>query len=317
MDLSTVLDDLIIKFSNVPTRLKWTALGLCTTFIMWEIIYQIVFQNNRKPLGLLMDNIKRYIITYFFILNYETIITKINETFIYFAVKGAGGGNQNITGLPSKIIKKGISETNKILEEMSYVDPKTWVYGFIWLVGILIILYLALQIFLAFLEYSAIMAILIIIIPFSLFSVTKEWGTKVYSIIFSQNIKIFMITFLSYFLLEYLNTTINAEDNFSVISYIGGIAGLSFVLSKASELVGGIFTGTPALGGVSGSEFKGMAGSAVGGAIGGAKGAVVGTKAVNAGMMAGGIAKGLGEGPIGIAKAGVKGAMDKAKEFKK
>ncbi len=306
MDLTIILDDLINKFRLASGRLTDISLGLLTIFIAYEIVTELAIKRNKKPIMLIFDNIVKYGFLYWFIIDYQNLTQKLNESFIWLAGKAAGTSGVDPKSMPSDIIWKGLSE----LQNLSFkaLEPKTYINVLLFIIGALVIIYLALQIFITFLEYTVVTSLIIVFIPLNAFALTKEWGSKVWSALFSQNVKIFVLTFLTNFIMVYLNEPMSDPSVEGALMYISGLLGLGFLASKTHEVVASIFTGTPSLGAPAPMQVA-AAGMAVGRTAQAAK--QIG------GAGAQGMAVGFATGGIGGAvKGGMKASIDKAKEIR-
>ena len=308
MDLTIILDDLLGKFRLASGRLEGISLALLTVFLTYEIITEIVFKKNRTPLTLLLDNTVKYCFLYFSIINYQEVNQKLNETFIWLAGKASGSNGMDPTSMPSMIIKVGGLELRKLILNMDVFELQTYVNIFFYILGTIVLVFLALQIFITFLEYTVVTSLIIIFIPLNAFSFTKEWGSKVWSTLFSQNVKIFVLTFLTNFIMVYLNEPMGEPNFENAITYIAGLLGLVFLASKTHDVVASIFSGTPSLGGVTPKDVGNAAATGV-------RGAMAGQQMAQAGMQGAGL--GLATGGVkGAIAGGMKGALGKANEIR-
>ncbi len=313
MDLTIILDDLINKFRLASGRLTDISLGLLTIFIAYEIVTEIAIKRNRKPIMLIFDNIVKYGFLYWFIIDYENLTQKLNESFIWLAGKAAGTSGIDPQSMPSNIILTGYFELKKL--PIKALEPSTYINLFLFGLGIIVIVYLALQIFITFLEYTVVTSLIIIFIPLNAFALTKEWGSKVWSTLFSQNVKIFVLTFLTNFIVMYLDEPMSENSVKGAIIYISGLLGLGFLTSKTHEVVAGIFSGTPSLGAPTPMQTYKGAVSAVGAGMAVGRAVQAGKQVGSAGLQGAGI--GLVTGGIGGAvKGSMKASIDKAKQIK-
>lgn len=273
MDLTTILDELVREFGKIPTRLTDVVMALIPLFMMIEVVYQLGWREKyTDTLSVIKDNLKLYCWVYWVTINYAGIRDAMNSSMIWLANKATGMPTKDIAGLPSAILKNGYMEIDKIWDLMQGISFETLGYFFLWLFGIIILALFAVQIFLAYLEYALIVNIAIIFLPFSIWEKTSEWGNKVYPIIFSQNIKIFTLTVVTNFTVLYLNKVLEVSDFLGGISYVVSLAGLVYINYKVPEMVGGMFSGTPATGGANPATVGAIAGG-VAGAVGGKIGA--------------------------------------------
>lgn len=275
MDLTTILDDLIREFGKIPTRLTDIVMAFVPLFMMIEVVYQLGWREKyTDTLSVIKDNLKLYCWVYWVIINYTEIRDAMNSSVIWLANKATGMPTKDVSSLPSAILGNGYNELQKLWDMMTGLSFETIGYFFLWVVGIIILALFAIQIFLAYLEYALVVNIAIIFLPLSIWAKTSDWGNKVYPIMFSQNMKIFTLTVVTNFTVLYLNKVLNVTGFFSAISYIASLAGLVYINYKVPEMVGGMFSGTPATGGANpatvGAVTGAMAGAITGGIAGGA-----------------------------------------------
>lgn len=269
MDLTTILDDLIREFGKIPTRLTDVVMAFIPLFMMIEVVYQLGWREKyTDTLSVIKDNLKLYCWVYWVIINYTEIRDAMNSSVIWLANKATGMPTKELSSLPSAILKNGYIELDKLWDMMTGLSFETVGYFLLWVLGIIILALFSIQIFLAYLEYSLVVNIAIIFIPLSLWAKTSDWGNKVYPIMFSQNMKIFTLTVVTNFTILYLNRVLNVTDFLSGISYVASLAGLVYINYKVPEMVGGMFSGTPATGGANPATVGAVAGAMAGGVTG-------------------------------------------------
>lgn len=273
MDLTTILDELVRELGKIPTRLTDVVIAFIPLFMMIEVVYQLGWKEKYTDvLSVIKDNLKLYCWLYFFAINYTEIRDSLNSSMIWLANKATGMSMKDVAGLPSAILGNGYNELQKLWDMMNGISFETIGYFLLWFFGIIILSLFAIQIFLAYLEYALVVNIAIIFLPLSVWAKTSDWGNKVYPIIFSQNIKIFVLTVVTNFTVLYLNKVLEVTGFFSAISYIASLAGLVYINYKVPEMVGGMFSGTPATGGANPVTAGAIAGG-IAGAVGGGLGA--------------------------------------------
>lgn len=277
MDLTTILDDLIREFGEIPIRLTDVVIAFIPIFMMIEVVYQLGWREKyTNTLSVIKDNLKLYCWVSWVIINYTEIRDAMNSSVIWLANKATGMPTKDVSSLPSAILKNGYVELAKFWDMMTGLSFETIGYFLLWVLGIIILALFSIQIFLAYLEYALVVNIAIIFLPLSIWTKTSDWGNKVYPIIFSQNMKIFTLTVVTNFTVLYLNKVLNVTDFLSGISYVTSLAGLVYINYKVPEMIGGMFSGTPATGGASpatiGAVTGAMAGSLTGAVAGGVGG---------------------------------------------
>lgn len=300
MDLTSILNDLMGKFSLATERLEPIALGILTLMFGLEFLVAIAWrQEDSDPVKILRNKFSLWAVLYMMIFMYRRLLVKINESFIWLAGKASGVEIKNPEGMPSIIVQRGLAELKKAIDPFNFTEADSWIGLLIYIIGIIIVCYLALEIFIAYLEYSLLTSLVIIFIPFNMFEKTRFMGERVFSLVISQNMKIFLLTFLVSFITKYLNEPLQSATLEGAIVYLSGLAGLAFLASKTAGLSTSIIQGTPQLS--SGGDIKSFTAGAVAGAIG------AGAIARQAGM---GASTGATDGGIsGYGKGGYAGSL--------
>ncbi|MGL5204534.1 type IV secretion system protein [Cetobacterium sp.] len=323
MDLTIILDDLMKKFALATERLEPIALGILTLMFGFELLVAIAWrQEDSDPVKILRNKFGMWGGLYLMIFMYRRLLVKINESFIWLASKASGYNEVQPSSMPSIIIKNGLSDLGKLLDSFSPLESVSWLKLGCYILGIIIICYLALEIFIVYLEYSLVTSLIIIFIPFCMFEKTRFMGEKVFSLVISQNIKIFILTFLVTFVTKYLAQPFNGTEPVEVIPYIAGLAGLAFLVSKTAGLSASIIQGTPQLS--SGLDVKSFTAGAIAGAVGAGSIAKQAGIGASAGASQGGIsgyakngyAGGVAGTVAGAIGGGISGAIKGAKNLK-
>lgn len=300
MDLTTILNELMNKFSLATERLEPIALGILTLMFGLEFVVAIAWrQEDSDPVKILRNKFALWAVLYMMIFMYRRLLVKINESFIWLAGKASGVEMKHPSSMPSAIIENGLEELSKLASPFDILDGSSWLGLLVYVVGMVIVCYLALEIFIAYLEYALLTSLVIIFIPFNMFEKTRFMGERVFSLVISQNIKIFLLTFLVSFITKYLNEPLKTADVEGGIIYLSGLAGLAFLASKTAGLSTSIIQGTPQLS--SGLDVKSFAMGAMAYSMG------AGSIARQAGM---GASTGATDGGIsGYGKGGYAGSV--------
>lgn len=274
MDLTTMLQDLLQQFLMISSRLQQVSLGLLTTFFGFELVVAIAWKKeDENVIKILSTRIIATYILYMFIRGYRTWTNLLKDSFVWLAGEATGSTSIDPSSDLSNFLSIGIHQLDKFKEVIG-LDPSTWVYLFAWILGIAIFLIIALMIFVIYVEWGLMTGLGILFIPFIIFSKTRWMGEKVWSVIFTQNLRLFFIIVLYNFLYKYLEKPLISSSFSDVLIYLSGVAGIAFMVIKAPQLASGIATGVPTL------DLSSIMGSAstVGKGIGAAGGNYVGGK---------------------------------------
>lgn len=244
MEINIILQQLLAEFSRMPLRLENIVLGLMTTFFGFEIIYSIAWKKEEDNiLKILGFKIAHVFILAMIVKDYRNIATKLNESWVWLAGVATGINGQSPTKFIDDIINNGILMSKYYLENINVLNPTTYPNLLLWIIGVVVFMWIAIIIFVTYLEYGLLMGVGILFIPFLIFSKTKFIGEKIWGIIIGQNIKIFFIVVLFNFFSTYLNMDPGEgiEKNFA---YMGGLIGLGFLIRKAPSIAMGMVGST-------------------------------------------------------------------------
>jgi P-type conjugative transfer protein TrbL len=270
MDLTTVMSELELNFIAISKNLRPTALILLVSLLTIEILWSLVKRKPEdEPMNIVFWKLVTYFWLFFAIQNYQEITKQINDTFLQFVDIALGGTVQAVG--PSAIIEDGLSQLQKIWDLVKGFSPKTYLNIIIWAFGAIVLVFMALMIFLAYLEYYLLVNLAIILIPFKMLKFTSFMGDKVFNLIISQNIKIMIVTLIGKFVLQTMTKPlvgtgilINGAKEVTptnAISYVAVLAGMMFLLTKASSMANSFTSGSASDNDVVGLAVLGAAGS--------------------------------------------------------
>lgn len=247
MDLNTLLQIFEVAFKKATLNLTPIAIGLLSTFVAFQIVFTLWKKPTSMPFADIFDILVKYWIFYSFIANYTELAGKVKDTFIFFGMKGAGKtGQANFN--PNYLFKKGFEILNKIYEKFSVTTPvATLGYAFLWLLGLIIVGFLALNVFVLLLEFMALAYLSVILVPFLIFEKTEFIGAKVFQVLVSQSVQLMVIVFLIELTFGELDKTSTIESLYTAATTVLGILGLTYLSFKAPGLAGGILNGAPSL----------------------------------------------------------------------
>ncbi|MCB8564487.1 type IV secretion system protein [Fusobacterium ulcerans] len=246
MELSMLLVTFTNLFNKASSNLIPLSIGLLSTFVAFQIVFTLWKKPTSMPFADIFDVLVKYWLFYSFIVNYVELITKVKDTFIFFGMKGAGStGKPSLN--PDVLFDKGYRILEKIWNSFSWNAPSSWGYFIAWIIGIFVIGFLALNIFVMMLEYLALTNLSVVFVPFLIFEKTEFIGAKIFQVIVSQSVRLMVLAFLvelTFGQLSNLVTINDVQDGFITVLGLSGITYLSF---KAPELAGGILNGAPSL----------------------------------------------------------------------
>lgn len=246
MELSILLVTFTNLFNKASSNLISLSIGLLSTFVAFQIVFTLWKKPTSMPFADIFDVLVKYWIFYSFIVNYVELITKVKDTFIFFGMKGAGAsGKPNLN--PSILFDKGYLILSKIWNEFSWNSPSSWGYFIAWIIGIIVIGFLALNIFVMLLEYLALTNLSVVFVPFLIFEKTEFIGAKIFQVIVSQSVRLMVLAFLVELTFGQLNNLVTINDVQDGFITVLGLSGITYLSFKAPELAGGILNGAPSL----------------------------------------------------------------------
>lgn len=247
MDLNILLNIFEVAFKKATLNLTPIAIGLLTTFVAFQLVFTLWKKPTSMPFADIFDILVKYWIFYSFIVNYTELATKVKDTFIFFGMKGAGASGK-VQFNPNYLFVKGYDILDLIYEKFSATSPvATLGYAFLWLLGLIIVAFLALNVFVLLLEFMALAYLSVILVPFLIFEKTEFIGAKVFQVLVSQSVQLMVIVFLIELTFGQLDKTVVIDSVFAAATTLLGIFGLTYLSWKAPGLAGGILNGAPSL----------------------------------------------------------------------
>lgn len=247
MDLNILLNIFEVAFKKATLNLTPIAIGLLSTFVAFQIVFTLWKKPTSMPFADIFDVLVKYWIFYSFIVNYTELAGKVKDTFIFFGMKGAGApGNAKFD--PNYLFSRGFDILDLIFNQFSISSPLvTLGYAVLWVLGLIIVAFLALNVFVLLLEFMALAYLSVILVPFLIFEKTEFIGAKVFQVLVSQSVQLMVIVFLIELTFGQLDKTVNIDSVFTAATTILGLLGLTFLSWKAPGLAGGILNGAPSL----------------------------------------------------------------------
>ncbi|MCJ8341501.1 MAG: type IV secretion system protein [Cetobacterium sp.] len=271
MDISNLLSNFILIFGNAQHNLIPFALALLYYLTAFQIIYALSTKVNEIPFVTVFHIILMASVWRIFILYYGKITNMIYRTCMEIGLKGAGINSNRMEFNPNLLFSKGYAIINRFGSEFKVLQGSTYGYAVAWILGVIIVLFLALNVFIFLLEYFALMSLGVILVPFLICEKTSFIGTKIFQIIVSQAIRLTTYTFLVSITYKVLDTRLEEiKDTQLAFGTVLSLAGLTFLSWRTPDLVGGILNGTPSL---NFSHAWQNAGNLKNGTIAGARGA--------------------------------------------
>lgn len=245
--VNELLKDFISTFNRASINLIPIALGLLYFATAFQIIRACLRNITELPFFILLKSILAYFGYRYVIENYNSIIKMLKDTVIRIGEIGAGVGSHTFKIDPDYIFSKGLDIIQPLADKFEWLSGTTYGFGFAWILGVLLVFFLALNLFIFYLEFLAVTSISIIFIPFLAFEKTEFIGTKFFTAVTSQLIRLLFYSFLMSMCLVHLTENINVENVKQGLFLIFRIGGIAWLTWKVPELIGALLNGTPTL----------------------------------------------------------------------
>jgi type IV secretion system protein TrbL len=199
-----------------------------------------------------------------------------------------GGGSTNILLDPSAVAGHGLDATQPLaqkIEDLGTFDiADAVVFGISYLLIMLCFLVMAINCFLAVLEYYLIVALVGIFLPFALFPSTKFLAERAIGAVVAVGMKLMTLAFVMAVVEPTLGNIHFASDEIAMNELFAVLltaAGCTFLSWQAPRLASGLMSGSPHLGAGDVAQHA-TAAAGVAGALGGAVGGFAATRAAAA-----------------------------------
>lgn len=298
--MTTVLNAVLSIFQSGAGKLQGGGGGLLSVLITIEIVWAgiMIAMNGDSPIKTIFKKIIYVGMFTLLVLNWPSIATIILKGFTWAGTQVGGGANVSIMHNPSAILDQGMRITAPIwiaISEASIMDGEFLINAMSAFVGIaVLVLYfvIAIQVFLAVIEFYIIAAFGVIFIPWGVNQHTKFIAERYFGAILAAGTKL-MVTWammgVSYPILRSLN--LSADPSWSqVISLAFGVGTIAFLIIKAPAIAAGLMSGSANISageamsmGMAGGSMAASGALAAGGAVASATGvgAVVGSAALS------------------------------------
>lgn len=311
------------KLLVIPDNLQPYALGLLATLVTIDLGLLAFQLGEMDVIKTLCKKTFKYGMITYFITDYSSLVNVLIDSFIKIGEVALGGkAGIEFFRSPSKIIDIGVNLTADILskvKDMGITNIGDIVVSYFYIAIILIIVFfMALSIFIAWMEFFAIVGIGVIFLPFAALNKTAFLAEKVFSLVLNLSIKLMVLSLILNLSVDFLTSfttkaaILNAhQDSIYKVSSLGT---LMFLMLKCPSLVASILSGSPNLSGndvatLGGSTGRSIINNTRGGlqTAGNLKEGLKGNASSRASMsnLAGRGANIMGKAGMGLGRAGV------------
>jgi type IV secretion system protein TrbL len=303
--LTTTLTNFVSAFQGGYSRLQPAINGLLGVLAGIEIVL-IGFWWALSG-GERLANVIKKILFLGFWLWLTTSFQTTSKAFVDSLIQAgltAGGkpGGYSLLLDPSRIAGYGLQATealSKALDNIGFDLVDAIIFGLAYIAIMVSFLVMAIQVFLAVLQYYLLAAVVGILIPFGILPQTKFLAEKAIGAIVSAGVKLMVLAFVMAVVepvlsnVRFSGTEIKLNELWSVLLTCGGIA---FLTWNAPSLVAGLLAGSPSLGAASAAQSVTSGAMLAAGAVGGMVAATRAATSLAAGATG---HRGDGQGPSG------------------
>jgi len=243
----------------------------------------------------------------FFVLNWPTFLNAVLNGFIWVGFQA--GGTSTVAGLaliknPSGIINQAMQITFPVSQELSSFSlvsiGSIVMFGWAYILTLLAFFFLALQVFVTYLEFYIVAALTLVLVPFGVFRHTAFIAERALGTVVSFGVKLMVLSFIIAAAAPVLsNITVAPVPTLTqAYSVLLGALAIAYLAWHAPAIAGGMISGGPSL--TAGSAAGFVAASTLA-----ALGSAAATSAsVRAGASAGMSATRAAAGAAGTVRAG-------------
>ncbi len=285
--LTTTLSNFVTAFSGAYDRLIPVRNGLLGALLGIEILligFWMALDGGQR-----MSAIIKKILFLGFWIWLTTSFPVVAKAFVDSLIRAGlmAGGRPGFYQLlldPSRIASYGLDATetlSKALDDVGFDIVDALIFGLSYIAIMLAFLVVAVQVFLAVLEYYLMLAIVGILLPFGILPQTKFLAEKAIGAIVACGIKLMVLAFILAVAdpvlaqIRFTSPEIKLNELWSILLTSGGIALLTW---KAPGFAAGLLAGSPSLGAAEVAQ-NASAGAMIGGGV--VAGAVGATRAAS------------------------------------
>jgi type IV secretion system protein TrbL len=243
----------------------------------------------------------------FFVLNWPTFLNAVLNGFVWVGFRA--GGSSPAAGIvlikdPSSIVDQAMTVTLPISDKLSSLSwtsiGSLILYGWAYIFTILAFFFLALQVFVTYLEFYIVAALTLVLVPFGVFKHTAFIAERALGTVISFGVKLMVLSFIIAAAGPVLSSiTVAANPTLTqAYSVLLAAMAIAYLAWHAPAIAGGMISGGPSL--TTGSAAGFVAATTLG-ALGGAAAT---SMAVRAGAAAGMSATRAAAGAAGTMRAG-------------
>jgi type IV secretion system protein TrbL len=255
--LTLTLQHFITAFSGGYGRLQGAAQSLLAILIAIEVVLLGLWTalGGGDNLAYVFKKILHIGMWVWIVQSYPTLCKAFVDSLVQAGLAAGGGGDASLILDPSRIAGYGLDATAPLTQKIADLglpDVSEWVvfeFGYIAILACFLIM--AIQVFLAVLEYYLFAALVGIFLPFGLLAPTKFLAEKAVGAVVSASIKLMVLAFVMAVIDPVLQNVRFAGPNITfndLWSTLLTVCALMFFCWKAPQLAASLLGGSPHLG---------------------------------------------------------------------
>ncbi len=287
--MTDVLNVVLNVFNSGASKLQGGGIGLLSVLVSIETVWAglMVGLSPDSPTKKLFKKMIYLGIFTFIVLNWASMATTIMDGFVWAGTQVGGGADLSIMHNPSGILDKGMQITAPIwlqASEVGFMDGEIIYHLLTSIIGLAILVLhfiIAMQVFIAVIEFYIVASFGVIFIPWGVNQHTKFIAERYFGAILAAGTKL-MVTWallgVCFPIIRSLKLT--KDPDFSeVVTVAFGVATIAFLIVRGPSIASGLMSGSANLGA---GDAMSMGAAAM---LGGASGASTAVGAVGAGAI--------------------------------
>lgn len=320
-----ILTEILQKFESAFAggfgRLEPSSLHLLYTVMGIDIVFFGLFAIAAEGGQIIVKSMRKILMYGVFVLlvtQWPELVQMAVNGFLWAGSTAGGGGGPSVKD-PSAIAAYGFVVSNPMVSSMSAMETGTlgtlqhlgqiFMYEIAILVTMCAFFAMAIQCFIAYLEFLIVAVLSLVLLPFGPWKHTKFLSEKSIGAVISHGIKLMTLTFIIAIAGTVFGELVPAQNPTIIQAFEAAVAAMAIAMLclHAPNLASGLMSGSPSLG--AGAMLSGAAGAAMGGAAAMGAGRMLGAAG---GSLATGGAGAVARAAGAVTQGGIAGMAAKA-----
>lgn len=320
-----ILTEILQKFESAFAggfgRLEPSSLHLLYMVMGIDIVFFGLFAIAAEGGQIIVKSMRKVLMYGVFVLlvtQWPDLVQMAVNGFLWAGSTAGGGGGPSVKD-PSAIAAYGFVVSNPMVSSMSAMETGTlgtlqhlgqiFMYEIAILVTMCAFFAMAIQCFIAYLEFLIVAVLSLVLLPFGPWKHTKFLSEKSIGAVISHGIKLMTLTFIIAIAGTVFAELVPAQNPTIIQAFEAAVAAMAIAMLclHAPNLASGLMSGSPSLG--AGAMLSGAAGAAMGGAAAMGAGRMLGAAG---GSLASGGAGAVARAAGAVTQGGIAGIAAKA-----